>query len=64
MSGAGVKTVFVVLLSGACTISATHNYGVYGFFCENDSAGMSQAGSDECWRLGPGVDTYHISVAG
>eukprot|EP00937_MAST-01D_sp_MAST-1D-sp2_P002452 g2452.t1 len=32
-------------------------WGVHGFFCQSDSAGMSQAGSDECWRLGPGTET-------
>jgi hypothetical protein len=37
--------------------SASSQYGIYGFFCEADSAGMSLGGSEACWALGPGDAT-------
>ena len=45
----------LALLPCVLSLYSSVPYGVYGFFCQSDSAGMSQAGSDECWRLGPGA---------
>jgi len=48
----------LLLLQGAhAQTAAGLPWGVHGFFCQSDSASMSQAGSDECWRLGPGAAT-------
>lgn len=45
------------VLAVACSRAGDPQYGVWGFFCQSDSASMSMAGSEACWTLGSGNAT-------